>query len=189
MPLPRILLFAWLALLLVERALELRRSERNVRRALEAGGVESGRGHYAAMVGFHASFLVACAVEPIVAPRRWPVAASLAALALALLAQGLRGWVVHTLGPRWTTRIVVVPGAPPVTSGPYRYLRHPNYLAVALELLAVPLIGGAVYTAMGATLLGALLLSIRIPAEERALGEPWARAFSGRPRILPGRWP
>jgi methyltransferase len=187
MALPRILLYGWLLILLVERAVELRRSARNVRAALAAGGREVGRGHYPVMVLFHAAFLVACAVEPLVAPRPWPTPVAIAALVAALLAQGLRWWAVLTLGPRWSTRIVVLPGAAPVTAGPYAFVSHPNYLAVTLELLAVPLVGGALVTAMAAALGNALLLSIRIPAEELALGEPWARAFGIHGRAAGGR--
>lgn len=180
-PTPAHLLHAYLVLLAAERLVELRLSSRNAARALAGGGVEAGRGHYPAMVLFHAAFLAACALEPLLRPRPWPLAASLAALLAALLAQGLRWWAIRSLGGRWTTRIVVVPGAAPVTGGPYRLLAHPNYLAVAVELLAVPLVGGALLTAALATLGNALLLSVRIPAEERALGEAWARAFSRRP--------
>jgi len=187
MPTPRSLLYGYLVLLAVERTVELWLSRRNARRAFAAGGVEAGRGHYPAMVLFHASVVAACAAEPILAPRPWPLGASLAALAAALLAQGLRWWAIATLGARWSTRIVVLPGAPPVTDGPYRFLRHPNYLAVVLEIAAVPLIGGALFTALGATIGNALLLSVRIPVEERALGDAWARAFEGRGRLLPGR--
>jgi methyltransferase len=179
MPAPAALLHGYLVLLAAERLAELVVSSRNARRALAAGGVEAGRGHYPAMVLFHLAFLLACALEPVLLPRAWPAAAALAALAAALLAQALRWWAVVTLRGRWTTRIVVLPGAAPVTGGPYRWLRHPNYLAVALELLAVPLVGGAVLTAVAATLGNAALLAVRIPAEERALGEPWARAFRG----------
>lgn len=186
-PTPRALLFGYLALLVVERAVERVVSGRNARRALAAGGVEAGRGHHPAMVLFHAAFLLACAAEPILAPRPWPLPAALAALGAALLAQGLRWWAVRTLGPRWSTRVVVLPGAPPVTGGPYRFLRHPNYLAVVVELAAVPLIGGALFTAAAASAGNALLLSIRIPAEERALGADWARAFEGRRRLVPWR--
>jgi methyltransferase len=184
MPAPAALLHGYLALLALERLAELRLSSRNAARALAAGGVEAGRGHYPAMVLFHAAFLGACALEPLLWPRPWPPAASAAALACALLAMALRWWAVHTLGGRWTTRVVVLPGAAPVTGGPYRWLTHPNYLAVTLELLAVPLIGGAVVTAAAATLGNAALLAVRIPAEERALGAPWARAFGrdGAPR-------
>jgi methyltransferase len=172
---PATLLHGYLALLVTERMIELVLSSRNARRSLAAGAVESGRGHYPAMVLFHAGFLVAAAAEPILVPRPWPLGLSLVALTVALAAQGLRWWAVATLGSRWTTRIVVHPGAPLATAGPYRFLRHPNYVAVALELAAVPLIGGAVVTALIATMGNALLLAVRIPAEERALGADWER--------------
>jgi methyltransferase len=183
------LLHGYLALLLLERSVELVVSSRNARRAVAAGAVETGRGHYPVMVIFHASFLVAAAVEPIVLPRAWPLAAAIPALLLALAAQALRWWAVATLGARWSTRIVVPPGSTPVTGGPYRFLRHPNYVAVALELAAVPLIGGALLTCAVASLGNALLLTARIPAEERALGPTWRRAFERRPRFLPRRRP
>jgi methyltransferase len=170
---PVTLLHGYLALLVVERMIELFLSSRNARRALATGAVESGSGHYPAMVLFHSAFLLAAAAEPLLVTRPWPLAASLAALCVALAAQGLRWWAVATLGPRWTTRIVVRSGTPLETTGPYRFLHHPNYLAVALELAAVPLIGGAVVTALVATIGNALLLAVRIPAEERALEAGW----------------
>jgi methyltransferase len=176
-----------LALVALERVAELIVSARNARRALDRGGIELGRGHYPAMVAFHALFLVACAVEPWLFPRAWPRAATLACAALVLAAQALRWWAVATLGPRWSTRIVVLPCAPPVVGGPYRWLRHPNYLAVVVELVALPLALGAVWTAALATIGNAALLAVRIPAEERALGATWAAAFEGRRRLVPGR--
>jgi methyltransferase len=181
------LLHGYLAVLVVERLAELVLSERNARASLAAGGVESGRGHYLIMVMVHLAFLASCAVEPVLSPRPWPVAGALAALGVALLAMALRWWTVTTLGPRWSTRVVVLPGAPPVTGGPFRWARHPNYLAVTVELLAVPLVAGALWTALLATLANAALLAVRIRAEERALGEAWARAFEGRPSLIPGR--
>jgi methyltransferase len=181
MPAPTALLHGFLVLLALERLVELAVAARNAARLRARGAVEHGRGHYPAMVLFHLGFLLACALEPLLLPRPWPLTASLAALAAALLAQGLRWWAVAALGGRWTTRILVLPGASPVTEGPYRWLAHPNYAAVALELLAVPLIGGALLTAAAATLGNAVLLSVRIPAEERALGALHARAF-GRAR-------
>lgn len=186
---PRALLHGYLVLLLAERAVELVLSARNARRALAGGALEAGRGHYPAMVLLHAAVLAGCALEPLLLPRPWPAAASLAALAAALLAQALRWWAVATLGPRWTTRVLVLPGAAPVTGGPYRFLAHPNYLAVVVELLAVPLIGGAVVTAAAASLANAALLAVRIRVEERALGQAWAAAFRDRPRLIPGGRP
>jgi methyltransferase len=192
-PLALILLHSYLFLLAAERAVELVVSTRNARRLLAEGGQEAGRRHYPAMVAFHSLFLLAAFVEPLLWPADWvagwPLAASLAALAAALAAQALRWWAVASLQGRWTTRVVVLPGAPPVTGGPYRLLRHPNYLAVVVELLAVPLIGGAVVTALLATAGNALLLAVRIPAEERALGQTWARAFAGKGRFVPGGRP
>jgi methyltransferase len=186
MPEPTTLLHGYLVLLAAERAVELAVSRRNARRALAAGGVEAGRGHYPAMVIFHTSVLLACAVEPILWPRTWPMTAAVAALMAAVLAQALRWWAIATLGGHWSTRIIVMPGAPPVVGGPYRLLAHPNYLAVAVELLAVPLIGGALVTAALATLGNGLLMAIRIPAEERALGLGWARAFGRGPAVGSG---
>jgi len=153
-----------------ERAVELLVSGRNARRLLARGAVEAGRGHYPALVAFHASLLAACAVEPALLPGPWPAVAAWGAAAAVLGAQALRWWVVTTLGGRWTTRVLVLPGAPPIRSGPYRWLRHPNYLAVAVEVLALPLATGAWRTAIAATALDALLLRVRIREEQRALG-------------------
>ncbi len=174
-----------LFLLGCERAAELVVSRRNARRALAAGGVETGRRAYAVMVVVHTLFPLACAGEVLLLKRPFPGAAGLAALTVALGAQALRWWAVATLGWRWNTRIVVVPDAPPVTGGPYRFLRHPNYLAVVLEMAAVPLTHGAWLTALAFSALNAALLALRIPAEERALGRPYAEAFEGRLRLVP----
>lgn len=181
--------WTFLALLALERGLELAISGRNARRMLARGGVEAGRAHYPVMVAFHAGFLLACAAEQLLWPAPWPLPAAAAALALALAAQALRWWAVATLRGRWTTRVVVVPGEPPVTDGPYRFVRHPNYLAVVVELLAAPLVLGSWRTALAFTLGNALVLSARIPAEERALGPAWREAFRDRPRLLPVRSP
>jgi methyltransferase len=178
--------WVFLALLGAERAVELIVSTRNARRALARGGVEAGRGHYPAMVALHGAFLVSIAAERLLAPTPWPRGAALAALAAALCAQALRWWAVSALGGRWTTRIVVVPGEPPVTRGPYRLLRHPNYLAVAVELAAAPLVLGAWRTALAFSAADAVLLAVRIRSEERALGPAWEAAFAGRGRLLPG---
>jgi methyltransferase len=179
--------WGYLALLLAERGAEQVLSTRNARRALARGAVEAGRGHWPAMVAFHVLFLGACVAEPVAFPSDWPRAASLAALGPALLAQALRWWAIATLRGRWTTRILVLPGAPPVTGGPYRWIRHPNYLAVAVELAAAPLVLGAWRTAIAFSAGNAVLLAVRIHAEERALGPAWAAAFAERPRLIPRR--
>jgi len=175
-----------LALTALERGVELVLSARNARRARAHGGVESGRGHYPVMAGFHAAFLLACGLEVVLLHRPFPGVAGWIALAVVLLAQSLRYWAIATLGWRWNTRIVVLPGAAPVTGGPYRFVRHPNYLAVIAEMAALPLVHGAWLTALLFSAGNAWLLRVRIRAEERALGEPWQVAFASRPRFLPG---
>ena len=166
-------MIAYLALLAgtgVERLVELVLSTRHARAAFARGGVEYGRGHYPAMVALHVGLLLACAVEVLLAGRPflpwlgWPM------LALVLLSQALRYWCIVTLGRQWNTRIIVVPGAERVTGGPYRILPHPNYVAVAVEGLALPLVHTAWITALGFTVINAvLLIGVRIPAEDRAL--------------------
>jgi len=177
---------ALLGLVAGERGAELSLSSRNARRLLAAGGVETGKGLYRVMVVFHAVFLPALALGAI-AHREPPSPWAWLAVAGAAAAQGLRWWAVRTLGGRWTTRVIVLPGATPVTAGPYRWLRHPNYLAVTVELLAVPLMAGALWTAAGFAFANAALLVVRIRSEEQALGDGWARAFLSRPRLVPGR--
>jgi len=167
----------YLALLLavgVERLVELTVSRRHAAWAFARGGVESGQGHFPAMVALHTGLLLGCAVEVVVADRPfvpwlgWPM------LALVLASQALRWWCVSTLGPQWNTRVIVVPDLPLVRTGPYRWLRHPNYVAVVVEGLALPLVHTAWVTALAFTVLDALVLSVRIRVEERALSEPLA---------------
>ena len=168
-----------------ERLLEVIVSERNARRLLAAGGVEAGRRHYPAMVAFHALFPAACAAEALWLRRAFPGPLGWTALALVSAAQGLRWWCVAALGERWTVRVIVVPGAPPITDGPYRRLRHPNYLAVLVEVVALPLVHGAWLAAIVASIGNAALLGVRVRCEERALGAAWQAAFAGRPRFFP----
>ena len=154
----------------LERLAELVVSARNARWSFDRGGVESGRGHFPAMVALHTGLLVAGLVEVHVADRPFVPALGWPALALVLASQALRWWCITTLGPRWNTRVIVVPGLPLVTRGPYRWLSHPNYVAVVVEGLALPLVHSAWLTALGFTVLNAVLLArFRIPAEERAL--------------------
>lgn len=178
------LYLGFLGLLALERVLELVLSRHNARQARAAGAVEAGQGHYPVMVAFHTLFLVSCAAEVLLVPRSFPGPLGWVALGVAVAAQGLRYWAVASLGPRWNTRVLVWPGVPPVTSGPYRFLRHPNYLAIVLEMLAVPLVYGAWVTAGVFSLGNLLLLRVRIRSEEKALGPSWAEAFVGRRRLL-----
>ncbi|WP_221088428.1 isoprenylcysteine carboxylmethyltransferase family protein [Deinococcus aquaedulcis] len=149
-----------------QRLLELRVARANERWARERGAVEYGQAHYPLFFVLHPAWLLGTLLEGRRAGARvsWP------ALGLLLLAQPLRYWVIRTLGRYWNTRILIVPGGQRVTGGPFRYLKHPNYAVVALELAAAPLAVGAWRTALAFTLLNAaLLLGLRIPAEEAAL--------------------
>lgn len=177
----------FLALVGAQRLGELAISERNARWALAHGGVEAGQGHFRFMKLLHGAFLVACAAEVLLLKRPFVPALGVPMFGLALAAQGLRVWTLRTLGPRWNARVIVVPGAPVVESGPYRYVRHPNYLAVAVEGVAIPLIHGAWITAVVFSVLDAGLLAVRIRCEERALALHGRDAahLDGRPRFVP----
>jgi methyltransferase len=179
------LFLGFMALLVAERLVELVLSKRNADRAFARGGVETGQAHYRVMVVFHTLFLVACVAEVLLLQPAFPGGWGWAALGGAVVAQGLRYWAIATLGDRWNSRIIVVPGLAPVTGGPYRFLRHPNYVAVVLELASVPLIHGAWRTALFFSVGNAALLFVRIRAEEAALGELYAREFAHRPRFIP----
>ena len=176
---------AILAALVAERIFELWLSNRNARLAFARGGIELGRGQYRIIVAFHTLFIAACAAGAMRNAPAFPPALSLAALAGEIAAQALRSWSVATLGQNWNTRVIVIPDMEPVTSGPYRYIRHPNYVAVALEIACVPLIRYLVTIAVVFSVANAILLTLRIPLEERALGEPYRRAFTSRRRFIP----
>lgn len=166
------MLSLWVALLLVvlQRFLELRLARRNQVWALSRGAQEYGRGHYFLFFLLHLGWMLGWFVEGSLRHSVSPYWGLW--LGVFLLAQGLRYWAIASLGRYWNTRILVVPGAPRVRSGPYRFIPHPNYLAVALELFALPLVFEAWITALAASVLNAiLLLGVRIPTEERALRE------------------
>ena len=164
----------WLALfifaLAAQRIGELRISSAHEARLRARGGREAAAGHFPLLVVVHSLYAV-CLVAEVVGLRAhpgrlWPVW-----LTLCIAAQGLRWASMRALGDRWTVRIWVVPGEPLVTRGPYRFLRHPNYLAVMVELIAGPLVFGAWRTAGLISALNLVALGIRIPAERRALSE------------------
>ncbi len=174
------------ALVGCERLVELALSRRNAARAFAEGAVEAGRGHYPVMAVFHGALLAACVGEAWGLARPFPGALGWAALAGVALAQALRYWAIATLGDRWNTRVIVRPGAEPVTAGPYRFVRHPNYLAVVVEVACLPLVHGAWVTALAFSLGNAAILAVRIRAEEAALGARYDAAFAGRARFIPG---
>ena len=154
-----------LSIVTAERLVELLLANRNTRRLLGRGAKEYAPGHYPLIVALHASWL---ATLWWLAPGR---SIDAALLLLFVIVEFGRIWVLASLGPRWTTRIIVLEGAPLVRKGPYRYLDHPNYVVVAAEIALLPLVFGLWRTALVFSLMNALLLAVRIMAENRALAQ------------------
>jgi len=152
-----------------ERVAELVVSQRNLSWSRAQGGREFGAGHYPAMVVLHSALLAGCLAEVVLLRRRFDGRLGWPMLAVVLFAQGLRWWCIATLGRQWNTRVVIVPGAQRVSSGPYRVVPHPNYLAVVAEGAALPLVHSAWITASVFSVLNAALLRTRIRIENRAL--------------------
>lgn len=163
----------WFTLLVglvaLERVAELVVSQRHAAWAFARGGVESGRGHYPVMVVLHTGLLAGALAEVwLRRPDVIPVLAWVCVLVVAA-SQALRWWCIATLGRQWNTRVIVVPGAGLVARGPYRLVRHPNYVAVVAEGLALPLVHTAWVTAAVFTVANAGLLAVRIRCEDAAL--------------------
>lgn len=157
--------YAILFFVLLQRVSEMGLARANTARLLAMGAREHAPGHYPLIVAVHAAWLAALFWLAPGRPILWPL------FVLFLLLQLGRLWVLRTLGPRWTTRIIVLPGAPLVTGGPFRFVRHPNYLVVIGEIAVLPLVFGLWQVALLFTVLNALVLWIRIRGEERALAE------------------
>lgn len=153
-----------LALVTIERAAELLLAKRNTRRLLAMGAQEFAPGHYPLIVALHGAWLASLWWLGLSRPIQpfW--------LALFFVIELGRIWVLASLAQRWTTRIIVLPDAPLVNRGPYRFIAHPNYLVVVAEILVLPLVFGLGFVALLFTVLNAVLLAIRIRAEDRALG-------------------
>lgn len=158
-----------IAAVALERLAELVVSKRNAAWSLARGGVETGQRHYAVMVVLHTGFLLGALVEVYLRRPDLLPALSWSMFILVVAAQGLRWWCIGTLGRRWNTRVIVVPGLAPETAGPYRFLAHPNYVAVVIEGIALPLVGSAWITAVVFTVLNAALLTVRLRVENAAL--------------------
>jgi methyltransferase len=163
----------WYVLLIgvfaVERLAEAVVANRNRAFSLAHGGIEFGARHYPAMVALHTGLLAGCLAEAIALHRKFFPALGWPMLAILLAAQALRWWCIATLGHQWNTRVVVIPDAPRVTSGPYRFFSHPNYVAVVAEGVALPLVHTAWITALTFTMLNTALLRMRIKLENAAL--------------------
>ncbi|MGD9960567.1 isoprenylcysteine carboxyl methyltransferase family protein [Nocardioides sp.] len=153
----------------LERVAELVVSKRTSAWSLALGGTESGRGHYPVMVVLHTGLLVGALVEAWWRRPEVPAALAWSMLVLVIASQALRWWCITTLGRRWNTRVIVVPGLPLVASGPYRFFSHPNYVAVVVEGVALPLVHASWVTALVFTLANAVLLGVRLRVENAAL--------------------
>ena len=180
--------FALVGAVAAERVFEMLLSLRNARRAFARGGVEAeSRRFYLLLVVVHVLILAAGPLEVVLFARPFVPPLAIVATWIVCLTMALRYWAIFTLGERWNTRVIVIPGLPPVASGPYRFVRHPNYVAVTIEVFALPLIHTAWATALLATIANALILAARIRHEERALESAggYRAAFAGRARVLP----
>ena len=158
-----------LVLVAIERIIELVISKRNLQWSFAQGGIEFGRSHYKYMVIIHLFLLVGSLIEVWVTKPDLNPALSWSAFSLALASQGLRWWCIATLGQRWNTLVVIIPGMPAITSGPYKWFKHPNYVAVVIEGLALPLVGFAWRTALIFSILNFFVLKARLKSENAAL--------------------
>ena len=170
-------LYLVVGFLVVQRLAELLIARRNYRELVARGGIEVGQRHYPVLVALHAGWLLALmgTIDPG-APLSIPL------LAVFILLEGGRVWVIVTLGPLWTTRVIVLPGATRIQTGPYRYVNHPNYLIVCGEIAVVPLMFGAWQLALIASVLNLLVLRTRIRVENKALADCY-----GEPSPVPRR--
>lgn len=170
------------------RLVELAISHRNIGRLEARGAVEVGRSLYPWMVAVHTIFLGACVAEVWLLDRPFIPFLAMFCLVLLLAAAALRLWVMATLGERWSTRVLVLPQTPPITGGPFRRLRHPNYLAVAVEFVALPMVHTAWLTAGILSIANAMVLQRRVRTEERALAETGENysIMDSKPGIIPG---
>ncbi|MEE2829697.1 MAG: isoprenylcysteine carboxylmethyltransferase family protein [Myxococcota bacterium] len=192
MPTGLFIYFCLVACVAVQRLLEVRLASRNTERLLLLGAREFESRHYRVMKVLHTTWLLACIAEALW--RSAPPQVGLAVISLVLFAMGqlLRVAAIKELGPRWTTRIIVLPAVPPEAGGIYRLIKHPNYLGVILEIAALPLLFGSWVTAVVFSVANlALLLGVRIPAEETAIKSNNASSamteWSRRGRFVPGR--
>jgi methyltransferase len=198
MPASAVAFLALLAAVGLGRLLELRLSRRHQRALAALGARPAPDPAFAAMVALHAGVLVASGLEVVAWHRPFHAALGVPALVAFALANALRWWVIATLGPHWNVQVVGSLSLGVVTGGPYRFVRHPNYVAVFVELLALPLVHGAWLTALGGGALHLLILRRRVAVEEAVLeaDAAYREAMAAKPRFVPrlpraetGPWP
>lgn len=177
-----------IGVVIIQRMIELYVAKRNANILRAKGGYEVGAKHYKYFIILHSMFLLSLILEVVLFKHRlplwWPISFS-----IFLLAQILRVWCIKSLGFFWNTRIIVLPHAKIIQKGPYKYIRHPNYVVVVAELIFLPLSFGAYYTAIIISILNAFLLNIRISVEEKALAEvsDYPTNMKNRHRFIPQR--
>ncbi|TCP23817.1 methyltransferase [Scopulibacillus darangshiensis] len=181
-----IFFFIIFALVVIQRIVELRIAKTNERFMKEKGAFEAGKSHYKWMVTLHVLFFISLFVEVITfhkTPAQW----FWIPLCLFIISQVVRVWALQSLGRFWNTKIIVLPGAKVVAKGPYKYIRHPNYFIVMTEIITLPLIFQAYITAVVFAILNIIILSIRIPIEEKALAEAtnYSHVMKSRSRFMP----
>ncbi len=176
-----------IGLVVAERLLELVVTERNARRLRARGGFEVGRSHFGPMALLHTGLLVAAPLEVFWLQRPFVPWFGGTMLALVVGTMALRYWAISSLGDRWTTRVFVVPEESPSVGGPYRWMRHPNYLAVIVEVAALPLVHSAWITALVFSVANAFVLRVRIRVEEEALAahSDYTEKLGDRRRLIP----
>ena len=170
-----------------QRLWEVRKSRRHERALRASGARESAPEQMPVMKAVHGGWLLAMLAEVWIGDRRFSPRLAAGALATFGAGQVLRMLAMRQLGDRWTVKIMTLPDSPPIEEGVFRYLRHPNYLGVALEMAALPMVHGAWMTALGFSMANGVLLHRRIAAEEAALDRDgdYEGAFAGRPRFIP----
>lgn len=178
--------FLFIGLVIFQRITELVIARKNEEWMKKQGAIEFGQGHYPVMVAIHTAFLIFFILEVIVFNKQlssfWQVL-----LVLFIFTQAMRIWALASLGKFWNTKIIILPGADVIKKGPYKIIKHPNYLIVSIELIVIPLMFNAYITTVLFTLMNILILSIRIPAEEKALREltKYESEFTNHGRFVP----
>lgn len=161
---------AVMLIVILQRLAELVLSARNVRTLKAEGGIETGQEHYKYIVLLHTAFFISMITEFLVRRSSGNLSEiSYLFLVFFIFLQLIRAWVILSLGKYWNTRIIRVPGSNLVKTGPYRFMRHPNYAVVSLEIICLPMIFGLIYTAVIFTVLNSAVLFFRIREEEKAL--------------------
>jgi len=169
------------------RLLEVHISKKNTAWALKNGGREVAKGHFKFMVILHTAFIFSCGIEVLIAHRPFIPALGFIMLALSIGAQVVRFYTISILGKFWNVKVIFIPGQPVIQRGLYKYIRHPNYLAVIVEIIALPMIHTAWVTAITFSVLNAWMLTVRIRSEEQALSEHchYMDCFKYQGRFLP----